>query len=300
MNTINEIGLQNQQDFWAQLYLCLGSNIMKRCGRGGERAVREAVHRMAYRKGKALNKECRKAGIKTNLKTLYALSPECSEDPRVRKTILREEEDIRIWEIYTCPMAALWMDASAAKLGRFYCEENQHGLIQGFTIGVGQLNLTKKLTCHRENGCRADDYCRFSAYYRAANTGKVQRGESFSDEAEVQKELPSRLDFRTNMKEKCISTLCSFTETAQEQFFEEGRCAVAAGLRELADNTVKLLLYHAEATQRACDREFVLENLPVDLEIAGDSFWDQDGELDAASLFEVNFLRPLKEGLSIK
>ena len=37
MNTIHEIGLQNQQDFWAMLYMYVGRSILDVCGRrGGE------------------------------------------------------------------------------------------------------------------------------------------------------------------------------------------------------------------------------------------------------------------------
>lgn len=161
MNTIHEIGLQNQQDFWAMLYLYVGRSILDVCGRRGEKAVRRAVREMAREKGKKLASSYREKGVKTNLETLFAGGNHCSDDPRVRLEVLRQDEDIRIWEIYTCPMASLWLDAGEAGLGTMYCEENQHGLVEGFTGGVGQLNLTKKLTCHRTNGCRADDYCRF-------------------------------------------------------------------------------------------------------------------------------------------
>ena len=54
MNTIHEIGLQNQQDFWAMLYLYVGRSILDVCGRRGEKAVRRAVREMAREKGKKL------------------------------------------------------------------------------------------------------------------------------------------------------------------------------------------------------------------------------------------------------
>lgn len=180
MNTIQEIGLQNQQDFWAMLYMYMGKRIMDICGRRGEKAIRLGLRNMAVEKGRRLRADYLSKGVKTNLETLYAAGNNCSDDPRVRMEVLRQDEDIRIWEIYTCPMASLWLDQGQGWLGNLYCEENQHGLIQGFTGGKGQMNLTKKLTCHRTNGCRADNYCRFSSYYRAANTDEEQRRESFT------------------------------------------------------------------------------------------------------------------------
>ena len=71
MNTIHEIGLQNQQDFWAMLYLYVGRSILDVCGRRGEKAVRRAVREMAREKGKKLASSYREKGVKTNLETLF-------------------------------------------------------------------------------------------------------------------------------------------------------------------------------------------------------------------------------------
>ena len=127
------------------LYLYVGRSILDVCGRRGEKAVRRAVREVAREKGKKLASSYREKGVKTNLETLFAGGNHCSDDPRVRLEVLRQDEDIRIWEIYTCPMASLWLDAGEAGLGTMYCEENQHGLVEGFTGGVGQLNLHQRL-----------------------------------------------------------------------------------------------------------------------------------------------------------
>ena len=63
MNTIHEIGLQNQQDFWAMLYLYVGRSILDVCGRRGEKAVRRAVREMAREKGKKLASSYREKGV---------------------------------------------------------------------------------------------------------------------------------------------------------------------------------------------------------------------------------------------
>ena len=89
MNTIHEIGLQNQQDFWAMLYMYVGRSILDVCGRRGEKAVRLAVREMAREKGKKLASSYREQGVKTNLETLFAGGNHCSDDPRVRMEVLR-------------------------------------------------------------------------------------------------------------------------------------------------------------------------------------------------------------------
>ena len=114
------------------------------------------MREMAREKGKKLASSYREKGVKTNLETLFAGGNHCSDDPRVRLEVLRQDEDIRIWEIYTCPMASLWLDAGEAGLGTMYCEENQHGLVEGFTGGwaarlsstwpVDELMLPSELT----------------------------------------------------------------------------------------------------------------------------------------------------------
>lgn len=299
MNTLKEISLQNQQDFWARLYLYTGNSIMKTCGRRGEAIIRRAVRSMAEDRGKALRDAYLEQGILTNLETLYAAQVNCSADPRVRMEVLREEEDIRIWEVYTCPMADLWLDQDAGFLGNLYCEENQHGLVRGFTDGKGQMNLTKKLTCHRTNGCRADNYCRFSSYYRAANVGGRQRRESFTGEGMQKTAVPAKSlpEMQDSCKEKCMRLLHYLTEAARQEAGSEGICAVAAGLRELVQPTAKQLLHDADATLSKDLSRFAAENLPLELE-GGETAWGRWGG-QAYQLFQVNFAGPLKKELGL-
>lgn len=299
MNTIREISLQNQQDFWAMLYLHVGSSIMKICGRRGERIIRQAVRSMAEDKGRALKQAYLDNGIKTNLETLYAAEVNCSADPRVRMDVLREEEDIRIWEVYTCPMADLWLDADAGFLGNLYCEENQHGLVRGFTGGKGQLNLTKKLTCHRTNGCRADNYCRFSSYYRAANVEEAQCRESFTGSGEEKQPLsPDQVvKLAGGRRENCMMLLHYLTEAAEKEMGDEGRCAVAAGLRSLVHPTARMMLHYADATLSEDLNKFAAENIPLELDCDEASWKEWGGQ--AFRLFQINFAGPLKKELGL-
>ena len=302
MNTIHEIGIHNQQDFWAMLYMYVGRSILDVCGRRGEKAVRLAVREMAREKGKKLASSYREQGVKTNLETLFAGGNHCSDDPRVRMEVLRQDEDIRIWEIYTCPMASLWLDAGQAGLGNMYCEENQHGLVEGFTGGVGQLNLTKKLTCHRTNGCRADNYCRFSSYYRAANCGGEQCKASFTaPDEEYQPYVPEEpANGRETIREKCVQTVYYMTKAARDLFGEEGLCAVALGLKALASSAAELVLHNEDATLSADRPAFLAANIPVSLDPAADPLWEDYGGYGARELFEINFLEPFKRALDLQ
>lgn len=74
MNTIQELPIQNQQDFWSMLYMHLGKSIMEICGRRGEGAIRHGLHKMAEDDGRRFREECIKQGAKTNLRSLYAMA----------------------------------------------------------------------------------------------------------------------------------------------------------------------------------------------------------------------------------
>lgn len=299
MNTIREIDLQNQQDFWTYLYIETGKSLKEVCGRGAEGVIRAAVRNMSVEKGKRLRKEYEAAGIKANLQNLYAGENACSADVRVRQQILKEGEEIRLWEVYTCPMALIWQHEGCNDLGMYYCEENQRGLVAGFTEGAGQVNLTKKLTCSRTNGTRPDNHCRFSAYFRMANTPKEKRDSCFTGYGiDGPREQIEKKDFRTRMKEQCTAYMTWLTKEALEAFGEEGRCAVAIGLRNLAERMTELMLWHAEATLNACTREFVHRNLPIGPETE-DALWDGPGAEEAQKLFCRNFLDVLNKNLKL-
>lgn len=295
MNTIGEIGEQNKQDFLTLMYLYVGKSLMDICGREAERAVRLAVHETGKREGEALKAKYEKEGVKTNLQTLYQGAFMCTSDPRLRMKVTADTEQMRLWEVYTCPLASLWLDQDGAYLGNCYCEEQQHGLIMGFTGGKGQLNLTKKLTCHRTNGCRADNYCRFSSYYRAANIEPQQRAASFGIPGEEQKANISLPPVSEDLKVRCIRLYCALYGEAKKMFGAEGVCAVAQGLKKLQEETEKLLSYHGEATLRTCDRQFLEENLPVSLEQSEDCQWKECQDPECAKLFEIHVLKPLRK-----
>ena len=121
MNTIGEIGEQNQQDFLSLMYLYVGKEMLETCGREAERAIRRAVHETGKREGESLREQYEKAGIKTNLKTLYQGTPMCTCDPRLRIKVTAQTEQMRLWEVYICPMASLWLDQDGAYIGNCYC-----------------------------------------------------------------------------------------------------------------------------------------------------------------------------------
>jgi len=300
MNTIREIDLQNQQDFYTYLYIETGKSLLDVCGRGAEGVIRAAVRGMSEERGRKIRAFYEEENIKANLQNLYAGPFFCSTDPRVRQEILSETEEVRLWEVFTCPMALVWQHEGCNELGMYFCEENQRGLIKGFTEGVGQLNLTKKLTCSRTNGTRPDNHCRFSAYFRMANLPREKRDRCFTGYCidGPKAEIPEA-DFRTLMKEQSISYFIWLVKEAAEAFGEEGRCAIAIGLRNLAARMNDLMLWHAEATLKACTKEFVYRNIPVAHSAEKDDMWNEADAGTAKILFQKNFLDVLNKSLRL-
>ena len=175
MYTYEDIKLQNQQDAFSAMYLCIARSVTDLCGRRvGERILREACRRAGRASGLQQRERLRQAGVKTNLHTLYHCGRDFVEDPRVRGQEIFDEEDRQIWEIYTCPLADYWNRRDGGKLGSFYCEEYQYARLLAYTENVGQLNLSKELTCPRDN------FCRFSLFFREANMSRERAKEAFA------------------------------------------------------------------------------------------------------------------------
>ena len=135
------------------------------------------------------------------------------EDPRVRGQEIFDEEDRQIWEIYTCPLADYWNRRDGGKLGSFYCEEYQYARLLAYTENVGQLNLSKELTCPRDN------FCRFSLFFREANMSRERAKEAFAHcdpGYEAPKDPPADVSFGEGIRDMTISIYANILETARE------------------------------------------------------------------------------------
>ena len=278
------------------LYARLAGSLRDVCGRRGGETVRRAMRKMAEDNGRALREAYEQAGVKTNLQTLYAAGCDCFADPRMRRKLLSAEEQKRCWEVHTCPAADLWYNEGAAALGQIFCEENQRGLVRGFTGGKGQLNLTKKLTVRRTNGTRPDNHCCFSAYYRAANVDDDQITRSFGEGGKAPENVP---DCAETVRLRTVQTLYYLTNRAEEDFGTEGLCAISEGLRALVEPTERMLRHYAEMTLSPDLAAFAAENLPLLLD-GSDSVWNEYADGRAKELFLTVFASPLQARLGLR
>jgi hypothetical protein len=294
MYNITEIKYQNQQDCLSMLYLHLTENLVKCCGRNAEGTTREAMRRMGRDWGRSIRQKHADAGVKTNLYSLYNIGLEYQTDPRVCENLIEESEEVRLWEVRTCPMADLWNKAGAADRGLWYCEEFQRGLVAGYTDGKGQMNQSTFLTCRRDN------HCRFSAYLRAANLERKQLQESFvvSGETPAPKEMKNA-DFSAGIHVQFIRMYFYLLSVAKERHGEEGIRAITLGLRALASEIALVMLRHADHTLSLCDEEFLKLNFPIGLDVSKDDLWRQYSSNDAPKFMQVNLLDRLKKRLKL-
>jgi len=283
MYNYTDIKVQNKHDYWSLLYLHLAQAAMEGCGRGAEGAIRAAMQRMGAAHGEALLKRHRKEGVLTNLQNFYRSFPRCVDDPRMRLLILSDTQQVQLWEVHTCANADLWNKAGEGSLGAFFCEEYPAYAMLAYTEGKGQANLSKRITCERDN------HCRFSMYCRPANMPKEQAALSFGEGSAAlpMDESDGSRNERTAML--TISTLRYLFEALGERFGNEGICAFANGLRAASNDIAPLLRVQASHTLRPCDAEFLKANFPLSLS-ADETLWQMWGSEQAREQTKINLL----------
>ena len=283
MNTYLEIKKQNKQDAFSAMYMCLCQSLIEMCGsRVGEGVIREAVRRVGTFSGKRQLEKFKTAGIKTNLHNLYHVGLDYIEDPRVHGCQIVDEEDRQIWEVFICPLADYWKKHQFGEIGTFFCEEFQCSRIAAYTEGVGQLNLSAKLTHPLDN------YCCFAAFYREANMSKEQAKRSFAhcDPDYTLPSEPPAVSFDEGIRWMTIALYCELYNTAKEKLGHDGICAISEGLNKWVKTEIKLLKEQAIHTLLAMDSDFVLKNFPISLCSGDDSDWDLYDNPDAKLLMQ--------------
>lgn len=290
MYNLDEIKLQNQQDCLSRMYMEVAGSILDNAGRKAEGIIREAVRRFGADRGNELKKKHIENHIKTNLLSLFTIGCDCKEDPRVRKNIIEQNEQVRLWEVYTCPMADMWNKSDKSKLGSFYCEECTHALVNSYTEGKGQTNLSNILTCKRDN------FCRFSVYFRPANLTDEKKELCFGENNTTNIE---EVDFKQGVNSSFIKLYYYLLEVSEERLGEEGICAVALGLRKLVQSTANAIAKQADHTGNPVDEKFIDKNFPLNINSNKEPLWESYNNHNAKELIDINFLIPLRKQLDI-
>ena len=292
MYNYSEIRLQNMQDVFSLLYLCLSDHVLGSCGAlKGERIIREAVRRTGKDSGLSMRKRHLEAGILTNLKTLKECGSNLIPDPRFRGKIVASEEDRLIWEVYSCPLAHFWNWRGQSKIGSFFCEEFTRARVTAYTEGKGQLNLSNRLTCMR------DEFCMFAAFYREANLSPEMAAASFSHCTKKPEAipLPEPMSFRQSIGFHAASFYCRLYETCLEMAEDFCEDIFRNGLSAFLEEVNSLLCLKASNTGKKTDAIFLKQNFLFEPDPEKDSSWDGFHDTEALHLMKNMVLIPLSE-----
>ena len=294
MNAYHELAQQNLLDGWAMTYMDLTDSIMKTLGRSGEGIIREAVRRYGSDCGLQYQTLCLAHNIKTNLDTLF--SPENHDwfDPRFRYQLQRCEEECFINEVITCPIADFWALNGGKEHGRWFCEEFYHAMASAYCYNISQTNISDTLT---HDG---DNHCRFAIYMRAACLEKEKRPQSyarFDPDGPKPSPLP-RPSPKQRLEYNSLLLYYKLLEVGVERFQDEGRCALALGLRALGQDAAAYIKRRAQNTGNPPDLGYAEANFPIGPQSEHSVFWDTHPDHEAKELLSVNMLRILKEELA--
>ena len=156
-----EENLQQMMDLQAKMYYYLAKGLIDNFGLPGDAAVRRAIRRFGWERGKKLRAEHLAKGLEItafNLFTYYDLPG----DARFKRNKLQFTDETRLSETLECTFYDVWKSfPDGNKLGRIYCEEIHHQIFGAYDSAV-QTNLATTLT-------QGDDRCRFAIYLRPAN-----------------------------------------------------------------------------------------------------------------------------------
>lgn len=295
MYKLDELEIQNLQDSWSAMYVIIARSIMDILGRAGEGVLRESIRRFGRDEGLSVNRYHQNNNIKINLENFFTVRCRCLEDPRFRANIQCFDEQVRLMDVITCPMADLWNRYGENDIGRFYCEEFYHACFGAYCYDRVKVNISKTLTQDRDN------HCRFALYFRPANLPEELRSKCFR-EFDPDYKLPEAFGVR------CADAKQSFTslwlkmyyymlEVAGERYGMEGQCAVALGLRKLALDAAAFMKKRADMTGNTFDAPYVSANYPIDVDIDRDPFWEEYDKHDAREILKINFNHVFKEQL---
>ncbi len=256
MNNLHEIKEQSQFDCFVKMYGYIAQAMIEAGGNRGERAVREAVIRYGEEFGERLREELLEQGVQTNLRSMLRAENCCGADPRFFRTVIRDEKESQMFEVYSCPMEAVWRKKGCQEAGVIYCEEWIHAAVRAFTQGKGQANLSNHLTCKR------DSFCRFSLYLRPANLDEAQRQECFGEDRTEGEGLTIKKD---SIVSHFMSLYRCLLRSAKEYLGLDGQAAVLTGLDRLCSDEAEELRVEADHTGEKLTFEFIQQYFPLSL-----------------------------------
>jgi hypothetical protein len=285
------------QDSWVMLYGFLAKQLMDEGGFQGEVAVREATRRFGRDRGLANRKRLIDNNIKVNLVTLFSEGRDRPGESRfVAYNTFESEEDFSVCT-HICSLADVWKKYGLKRYGRIYCEEFHIADYEAFGFGVTKVNLARSLT---QDG---DDRCIFNHTLRPENMTEEVRKLCFArfDESYERPDIGMpKPQGKNGFNMLWIKTYYYILECAVEELGDLGRTIVGNGLRITAHEQAKVFLEETTSTERAVDRQYLVDHLSLSLDPDNDPLWREYNQYGALDLAKKCFYAPLMKEVDVK
>ena len=290
MTRLDEIKLESLQDSWVIMYTFIARRLYEQAGFEGEVALREAVRRYGRDMGLTNRQRLLDNNIKINLETLFCEGRDRPGEPRFLSKVIRSTREERISDTLICSFADVWKKYNARHLGRIYCEEFHIECYKAFGFGKTKVNLSRSMT---QEG---DDRCFFYHTYRPENLTEEERRLSFEeyDPGYVKPSTPMpKPQGKSGFNMLWIKMYFYLLEAAVEHLGETGRVLVGEGLRDAAREQARVFIEQADATECCVDEQYLIDHLPLELDIEREPLWQSYDKHGAKQLLYNNFYKVL-------
>lgn len=270
----------------------LGTGIINEYGIEGEAALRRAIRKYAYARGRHVRGLHQALGMKINLKNHYYFGTNPYHDSSVNEDIgvVTEEEDCRTVDV--CPFAQFFKDRGALKLGETYCEEAHPPLWQGYNPAA-IVNLGRILT--REG----DSYCDFRVFLRPARMTAEERKESFEKyDPDFKGDRRDEYVYMTTKQgatSKVTIMMNEFYYEFLESFGDEIKPKFERMLELAAEDVENTLKASAKAQNVPFDKEFWSKNCCFADSPEEDGYWDEFSTPEVTEMAREHFYNKLNQ-----
>lgn len=278
------------QDSYTIMYALLARQIIEELGALGDEIVREATRRYGRDRGRKRRQKHLDLGVKINMHSLFAVCSDLPPDPRFRRDRLLLTEEERNSHTLVCPMAQVWEEYGAKKIGRIYCEEFHRACYQEYAYGMTQVNLARTLT---EDG---DKYCDFHIVLRKANVPNERKAQCFP-EFDPHYKRPQisgePADGKSGFSSLCIRVYYYMLEVLNERCQMRAESIMTHALHIWADDTYNRLKQQAQELHESLTTQFWEQHFPLYVDIDSDPLWQEYDKYGAKELLKKEFYEKL-------
>ena len=297
MYSKQQLEIIHLQDSYTIMYALLARQIINALGEAGDSVVREATRRYGKDRGRKRRQKHLELNVKINMHSLFAVCSDLPSDPRFRRDRLMLTEEERNSHTLICPMAQVWEEYGAKKIGRIYCEEFHRACYQEYAYGLTQVNLARTLT---EDG---DEYCDFHVVLRKTNVPSELKPQCFA-EFDPSYEKPNisggAADGKSGFSSLCDRVYYYMLEVLTERYPEQAVSIMTEALHIWVKDTVERLQKQSQEMGCPLDIGFVDRNFPLYMNLKEDSLWSDYPNYGAKDLLQQEFYNVLFEKLNFK